>query len=46
MAESFAVGEYLGHPLFGLGTVTGLVPPDKMDVLFEAGVKRLLCNKS
>lgn len=45
MAESFAAGEYIGHPTFGLGVVTGLVPPDKMDILFEAGVKRLLCNK-
>lgn len=45
MAELFVAGEYLSHPVFGLGVVTGIVPPDKMDVLFEAGVKRLLCNK-
>ena len=46
MAETFAVGEFLSHPTFGLGEVTALVPPDKMDILFETGAKRLLCNKS
>jgi hypothetical protein len=46
MAESFAVGDFLSHPTFGLGGVTGLVPPDKMDVLFETGVKRLLRGKA
>ena len=45
MAESFAVGEFIGHPVFGPGEVTAVVPPDKMDILFEVGVKRLLCNK-
>ncbi len=46
MAESFAVGELIGHPTFGPGEVTAIIPPDKMDVLFEGGAKRLLCNKS
>ena len=45
MAETFAVKDFLRHPVFGLGLVTGLVPPDKMDVQFEVGTKRLLCNK-
>ena len=45
MTETFSVEELLHHPTFGLGVVTGLVPPDKMDILFEVGTKRLLCNK-
>ena len=45
MAEAFASGDFLQHPTFGFGFVTGVVPPDKMDVLFETGTKRLLCNK-
>ena len=46
MKESFAAGEFIEHSLFGRGEVTALVPPDKMDVLFEEGTKRLLCGKS
>ena len=46
MAEAFATGDFIRHPTFGLGFVTGIFPPDKMDVQFEVGTKRLLCNKS
>lgn len=45
MAEKFAVGEFLSHSAFGPGAVTALIPPDKIDVLFETGTKRLVCNK-
>ena len=31
------------HPVFGVGAVVELFPPDKMDVLFREGVKRLRC---
>lgn len=31
------------HPVFGAGVVLELLPPDKMDVLFREGVKRLRC---
>lgn len=46
MAESFLVGQFIEHPVFGRGEVTAVVPPDKMDILFEVGLKRLLCNKA
>lgn len=46
MAEAYAAGEYVSHSVFGPGEVTALIPPDKMDVVFEAGIKRLLCNKA
>lgn len=45
MAEAFSAGEFIDHPSFGPGIVKAVVPPDKMDILFEAGIKRLLCNK-
>ncbi|CAK7032016.1 MAG: hypothetical protein DELT_02830 [Desulfovibrio sp.] len=45
MNERFEPGEFIMHPTFGPGVVSALQPPDKMDVLFEIGVKRLLCNK-
>lgn len=45
MAETFGADEFIIHPTFGPGVVKGAVPPDKMDVLFEVGLKRLLCNK-
>lgn len=46
MSESFTPGEYIVHASFGPGEVAACIPPDKMDVVFEKGVKRLLCNKS
>lgn len=45
MADSFAAGDFIDHPSFGLGEVAAVVSPDKMDVVFECGVKRLLCKK-
>lgn len=45
MNETYEPGEYVAHPVFGLGNVSSFVPPDKIDVLFEGGVKRLLCGK-
>lgn len=46
MSEAFAAGDYITHPTFGLGEVALFLTPDKIDVLFENGVKRLLCNKA
>lgn len=46
MKKSFAVGDYIEHTTFGLGEVAAVIVPDKMDVVFEEGVKRLLCNKA
>ena len=46
MHESFAAQELVNHPLFGLGEVRAIIPPDKMDVLFQDGIKRLMQNKA
>ncbi|MBQ4616494.1 MAG: hypothetical protein IJB29_07305 [Mailhella sp.] len=43
MNASFPVRSLVEHPVFGTGVVTELLPPDKMDVLFREGVKRLRC---
>ena len=45
MTEGFAVGDLIDHPAFGRGQVRGVTPPDKMDVLFQSGIKRLVQNK-
>ncbi|MDL2272254.1 hypothetical protein LJC23_04390 [Desulfovibrio sp. OttesenSCG-928-I05] len=41
----FEQGNLVRHPVFGLGEVLLIIPPDKTDILFETGIKRLLCNK-
>ena len=41
MNMSFAKGDYLSHPSFGPGEVVLLHKPDKIDVLFRDGIKRL-----
>ncbi len=44
-ALRFAPRELVQHSVFGLGEVIAFIAPDKIDVLFENGVKRLICNK-
>lgn len=43
MTGAFPVDSLIEHPVFGVGAVLELFPPDKMDVLFCEGVKRLRC---
>ena len=43
MSGTFAVDALVDHPVFGVGAVVELLPPDKMDVMFKDGVKRLRC---
>lgn len=43
MNGTFAVNTLVDHPVFGTGAVVELFPPDKMDVMFKDGVKRLRC---
>lgn len=44
MAGTFAPQDFLEHPAFGRGEVLSVTPPDKMDVLFQEGVKTLRCK--
>ncbi len=44
MNAAFRADDLVDHPVFGLGVVRQLVPPNKMQVLFEDGVKLLRCK--
>jgi hypothetical protein len=40
---TFPLKSLIAHPVFGLGQVLVFIAPDKVDVVFEAGIKRLKC---
>lgn len=42
--DSYKPGEFLKHPKFGLGLVREIRSKTKVEVLFEEGPKRLVCN--
>jgi hypothetical protein len=44
MNGKFRVDDLVDHPVFGFGVVKLIVPPNKMQVLFEDGVKLLRCQ--
>jgi hypothetical protein len=43
MDRSFQIGMLVAHPAFGVGTVTALFPPNKVEILFQVGRKLLRC---
>ena len=43
MDTQFQTNDLIDHASFGLGIVQRTIPPNKMDVLFEGGEKRLRC---
>lgn len=44
MNRVYRVKNLLIHQLFGLGIVQAVLPPNKIDVLFQEGKKRLRCG--
>jgi hypothetical protein len=44
MNRVYRVKNLLLHQLFGLGIVQAVLPPNKIDVLFQEGKKRLRCG--
>jgi hypothetical protein len=44
MHEAYAKGDVIRHKFFGLGIVVREVNPQKIDVSFKEGVKRLACS--
>jgi hypothetical protein len=44
MNRVFRVNDLLSHPNFGLGVVQLIITPNKIDVLFQNGKKRLRCG--
>jgi hypothetical protein len=41
----FTENDVVDHPRFGTGYVIQLLSPTKVEVLFEDGIKRLVCNQ-
>jgi hypothetical protein len=46
MGGEYSEGEKLDHHAFGMGLIQKLIPPDKMEVLFESGQKMLIRRSS
>lgn len=44
MNKPYRVRNLLLHPVFGLGIVQLVLQPNKIDVLFQEGIKRLRCG--
>ncbi len=44
MQSRYKVGNLVQHPKFGLGLVKGLIVPNKVEILFEEGLKLLRCG--
>ena len=43
MKTAFKVGSVMKHPTFGLGLVQGNLGPQKVEVLFEDGKRKMRC---
>ena len=46
MAGSYEFDDLIDHAKFGMGIVTNVINSKKMEVLFEAGYKAMVCNFS
>jgi hypothetical protein len=44
IAATFEAGEPLTHPKFGLGFVQKVIPPNKIEVMFETEIQTLAIN--
>ncbi|MEW5802472.1 MAG: hypothetical protein AB1847_10275 [bacterium] len=44
MADSYELEDVINHNRFGMGIVTHLITPQKMEVLFEDGYRCMVCN--
>lgn len=44
MTDIFHQGDLINHPKFGLGVVTGVIMPDKIEVTFRLEDKILICG--
>jgi hypothetical protein len=42
--KAYTDGDYMSHPSFGAGYVLNVLPPHKMEVLFEESKKLLACG--
>ncbi len=44
MNSAFEEGDLVDHKKFGMGIVSQVIVPDKMEILFRDGIKLLRCN--
>lgn len=44
MNRKFRANDVINHATFGLGVVKSIIPPNKMEVLFQLGKKLLRCQ--
>jgi hypothetical protein len=44
MDRSYRLNDIVSHPVFGLGVVTALFKPNKVEILFTDGKKMLRCR--
>jgi hypothetical protein len=44
--DAYSAGEFIEHPLFGVGKVLDIVGAEKMQVVFREGRKILICNRN
>lgn len=44
MGGSYKIDEIINHSKFGIGIVTNIITPQKMEVLFEDGYKFMVCD--
>ena len=45
-ANTYRAGQSMTHPVFGVGEVTALIEPQKIDVLFPDRMRRLIHSKN
>ncbi len=45
-SATYSKGEYIDHPVFGIGRVLSIVGVEKIEVIFKEGRKLLLFNRS
>ena len=44
-SAAYSKGEYIDHPVFGIGRVLNIVGVEKIEVIFKEGRKILICNR-
>lgn len=44
--RTYRAGQTLTHPTFGMGEVTALIEPQKIDVLFSDRIRRLIHSRA
>jgi hypothetical protein len=45
-SQTYRAGQSMTHPVFGVGEVTAVIEPQKIDVLFPDRIRRLIHSRS